>query len=244
MRRLLLPAVLLSFLLIQAAPEWISRSFDFGTIHEEEGPRSGEFKFVNRGDSPLAISQVRTSCGCTQASYPKGPVAPGDTALISFSYDPSRRPGRFEKSIRVYFARSAEEKNDPSFTQLTISGIVIPGSETLAADYPAEGPGLRMQGKMANLGEIKRGALRHGFLQVFNCSDSPVSLDMTSDSPALTAKMIPDTIGPGAGGILSFCLDTAREPRGGELKYRVEASNPSLSLPASIIRVWATVTDQ
>lgn len=244
MKRLL---IILSLLVLpsfcRAEVEWLSRSFDFGAIPEEEGLSRGEFRFVNRGPESLIITKVRTSCGCTQATYTKNLVAPGDTASILFSYDPYRRPGRFEKNIKVWIAvtdkrSKSKTESQGEMTELKISGRVIPGPETLGADYPIDGPGVKMQGRMVNLGEIHKGASRHGFLQVFNTGTEPITMDFGSESEALTVKLIPDSIEPGEGGIISFCLDTAKEPRSGELKYRVEASNSEGKIQ---LQVWGTI---
>lgn len=244
MRRLL---IILSMLVLPslcfAEAEWLSRSFDFGAIPEEEGLSRGEFRFVNKGPESLIITKARTSCGCTQATYPKKQIAPGDTASILFSYDPYRRPGRFEKSIKVWVASTGRvvgstPETQGEMTELKIFGRVIPGPETLSADYPIDGSGFKLQGRMVNLGEIHKGASRHGFLQIFNTGTEPVSLEFKSESEALDVKLIPDSIEPGEGGIISFCLDTAKEPRSGELKYRVEATNKEGKMQ---LQVWGTI---
>lgn len=80
---------------------WLSTHYNYGAFREEEGPRKGSLSFVNSGDAPTFIRNVRPSCGCTAADYPRDMIAPGDTATIEFTYDPARRPGPFDKTIRV-----------------------------------------------------------------------------------------------------------------------------------------------
>ena len=75
---------------------------NFGTIKEEIGSVSTQFEFTNTGKSPLIIQRVSTSCGCTTPSYTKEPVLPGKKGTISASYSTVRRPGTFNKTIRVY----------------------------------------------------------------------------------------------------------------------------------------------
>lgn len=60
-----------------------------------------EFRFVNTGDQPLVISNVRASCGCTTPFYTKAPVLPGKEGVITASYNSANRPGVFHKSITV-----------------------------------------------------------------------------------------------------------------------------------------------
>ncbi len=60
--------------------------FDFGTIDNGTNVEH-VFKFTNTGDAPLVIVGAKSSCGCTVPSYPKEPVAPGETAelLVKFN---------------------------------------------------------------------------------------------------------------------------------------------------------------
>ena len=58
------------------------------------------FTITNRGNSPLIIRDVRTSCGCTNASWDKHPVKPGEKTEVSVVFEPNSL-GKFIKSIDV-----------------------------------------------------------------------------------------------------------------------------------------------
>ena len=60
--------------------------FDFGTINQGTAVEH-VFKFTNTGDAPLVIVNAKSTCGCTVPSYPKTPIAPGDSAemLVKFN---------------------------------------------------------------------------------------------------------------------------------------------------------------
>jgi len=58
------------------------------------------FEFKNTGNTPVLIQNVQTSCGCTTASKPEAPIAPGKKSEISVKYD-TNRVGAFEKTITV-----------------------------------------------------------------------------------------------------------------------------------------------
>lgn len=222
--------------------EWESRTYDFGTIAEEDGPRQGEFHFVNKGE-PVTILRVKTSCGCTTAEYDHKEIARGDTALIRFAYDPARRPGRFEKTLKVYLGKTGDEgEGNPDAETLYIKGLVKASLQTIEQDYPVDlGAGVRLSGRMVNLGDILQGASRHGFLQLYNSGEKPVELQYEPESTALTAKSMPDTINPGENGIISFCLDTAKEPRIGELVYAVKVINRNADNGSTTLKVWANI---
>lgn len=74
-------------------------SVDLGTVKYGE-KKNAVFKVTNRGDSPLIIRDVRTSCGCTNASWDKHPVKPGKTTEISVVFEPNSL-GKFIKSIDI-----------------------------------------------------------------------------------------------------------------------------------------------
>lgn len=72
---------------------------DYGTI-SKGSDGSSAFTFTNKGKSPLILSNVRSSCGCTIPQWPKEPIAPGKTGTIKVKYD-TNRVGPINKSITV-----------------------------------------------------------------------------------------------------------------------------------------------
>lgn len=77
----------------------IEKTFDFGII-EKNSEGIGEIKFQNIGKSPLVITNISSSCGCTTPSWPKEPVLPGDSGLVLVKYD-TRRVGIINKQITI-----------------------------------------------------------------------------------------------------------------------------------------------
>jgi len=72
---------------------------DYGTI-EQGSDGNCEFKFTNNGKSPLVLSNVQASCGCTVPEWPKEPILPGNTSSIKVKYNTNNQ-GNFNKSITV-----------------------------------------------------------------------------------------------------------------------------------------------
>jgi hypothetical protein len=72
---------------------------DYGTI-EVGSPGHCEFRFTNTMKKALVISDVKPSCGCTVASWPKEPVPAGKTGVIKINYN-TKIPGTFYKTIAV-----------------------------------------------------------------------------------------------------------------------------------------------
>ncbi len=76
------------------------------------------FKFTNVGKSPLIITNVKGSCGCTVPTSPKEPIMPGQTGEIEVKYS-TNRIGPFSKTITI--TSNATEANKV----LTVKGKVL-----------------------------------------------------------------------------------------------------------------------
>jgi len=72
---------------------------DYGTI-EQGSNGECEFKFTNKGKSPILLTNVAASCGCTIPEWPKEPILPGKSSSIKVSYNTNIQ-GNFHKSITV-----------------------------------------------------------------------------------------------------------------------------------------------
>lgn len=96
-----------------------TKSHDFGTIKEADGAVSCTFDFQNTGDEPLVFLDVRTSCGCTTPDYPRNPIAPGKMGKIKVTYNPTGRPGEFERKVKIF-------TNTNKRITLKITGVVVP----------------------------------------------------------------------------------------------------------------------
>lgn len=72
---------------------------DYGMV-EYASNGTSEFIVTNTGTEPLVITSAKSSCGCTVPSFPKEPIAPGESASIYVKYD-TKRPGSINKSIKI-----------------------------------------------------------------------------------------------------------------------------------------------
>lgn len=110
-----------------------STEIDYGTIAQNSDPLR-VFKFTNKGNEPLVIKHAKGSCGCTVPSYPKAPIAPGESATIEVRYD-TKREGPFQKTVELT-TNEAEESHI-----LRIKGKVNPAAAVQDA-VPTAAPGL------------------------------------------------------------------------------------------------------
>lgn len=77
------------------------RTIDLGLIHPDSVSQ-GSIVLRNSGSAQLQIRNVTADCSCTVPSYPRQPIAPGDSATLTVKFDPrSYPPGAFIKIIRI-----------------------------------------------------------------------------------------------------------------------------------------------
>jgi len=60
-----------------------------------------DFKFLNTGNIPLVINEVRGNCHCVQGTKPEKPIEPGDSSVISVSFDPAGVSGSYQRTLMV-----------------------------------------------------------------------------------------------------------------------------------------------
>ncbi len=89
-------------------------SHDYGTI-KKGSDGNCVFTFKNTGNKPLILKKVKASCGCTTPSWPRKPVAPGESGEIKVHYD-TNRIGYFQKTITI--------TSNAKIVILTIKGTV------------------------------------------------------------------------------------------------------------------------
>ena len=82
---------------------------DFGKVPQGT-PVTTVFEFTNVGTTPLIITDVRPTCGCTIADFTKTPVKPGDKGLIKITYN-AAFVAPFTKTIVVTSNASTPVKN-------------------------------------------------------------------------------------------------------------------------------------
>lgn len=82
--------------------QFVSEEYNYGSIYANSGHDGlAEFKFVNTGNEPLILTNVKTSCGCTSPFWQKEPLNPGDTGKIVLKYANLSQPHTISKSATV-----------------------------------------------------------------------------------------------------------------------------------------------
>jgi hypothetical protein len=91
---------------------------NFGKISIDSGAQKCQFVFTNVSSSPVAISNVLASCGCTVPSWSKAPIKPGEKGIIKVTFLNDQGPYPFDKTLSVYTTASQKP------IMLRITGVV------------------------------------------------------------------------------------------------------------------------
>lgn len=79
---------------------FVESSHDFGDI-EQGDVVEYVFEFVNTGDAPVVLADVRTTCGCTASDWQREPIAPDASSKIKVTFNSRGKIGRQNKVITI-----------------------------------------------------------------------------------------------------------------------------------------------
>lgn len=80
------------------------RVYDFGSFSKSEGAKQCTFEFKNETDTAVIIYDIKVSCECTKAEWPKKPIKPGESGTIKVTYTNGGEPHYFDKGLNVYMS--------------------------------------------------------------------------------------------------------------------------------------------
>lgn len=165
---------------------------DFGTFQESDGDVSCTFVVQNTGDSPLLLTRVTASCGCTSPDYTKKPIRPGQKGEITVTYHAKGRPGPFEKSVYVF---TNDKKNER--VVLLITGNVISTTSLEETYTTVLGANLRAKITSLNFFDVYPNRKpRTRTLQLYNEGDEPIRLAFRNVPKHIDLTCEPEIIEP------------------------------------------------
>lgn len=142
----------LQILMAQTTFKFDSESYDFGELFEDD-LAVHIFNITNTGTTPLIISEVRPSCGCTTPEWSREPILAGKTGTIKATYGTHGRIGTFNKSIAI------STNGTPANTTIYIRGAVNAKLETKFSESEIKlSPKLIFEKSNFNFGKIESGA--------------------------------------------------------------------------------------
>jgi hypothetical protein len=84
---------------------------------EGAGKVPGEFRFTNNSAQPIRLRAVAPSCGCIVAKPDKRDYAPGESAVIPFTYAPKGKWGT--RAYRIFVV--TDEPGNPYEIRLVVT---------------------------------------------------------------------------------------------------------------------------
>ncbi len=193
----LLVVFIASSALAQPRIEFETRSYDFGTAYPNQ-ELVNHFVFENKGNEPLIIHKVETSCGCTAAVLSATSVPPSATGVLKITMTASVVPLQMSKRSMVH----SNDSDNPVVTLTTIANV--------------RNVWLLSPRKSFALGDIPFGATKTQELMLKNIDGDPFEIKGTKvNQPEIkvdvgepTEKGVPITVTVAAGETKKALRDT------------------------------------
>ena len=161
-------------------------TFNMGLVQENGGKVTHEFKFTNKGKAPLLIKFIETTCGCTTPKWNRKPIPPGDSGVVTVTFNPKDRPGVFSKKIIVYTNAT------PPNIVLRLEGEVITKSVDIPTTYPIVVGNLRFTTDTIRL---KQAETKHQIINLINTGKKNISILSIFKPNYLEVDCTPLTLG-------------------------------------------------
>ena len=174
---------------------------DFGDISVNDGPVTCTFTVKNIGKEPIAIYEVVTSCGCTDAQWTREPLQPGKTGTISGTYKNEDGPIPFDKTLTVYIAGVSKP------VILRMRGVVHEKKKSVAELYGSVKLGsLGLKSLQYRVPNVLQGESSGEEAKIANLGKQPLKVTFADVSPNLTVEVSPATIPAGETAALRFSV--------------------------------------
>lgn len=179
---------------------------DFGDVSIDDGPLSCTFTLKNIGKDPIAIYEVVTSCGCTDAKFTREPLQPGKTGTISATYKNEDGPIPFDKTLTVYIAGLGKP------VVLRLRGVVHDKKKTVAELYGEHRIGnLGLKSLEYKVPNVLQGESSGEEAKIANLGKQALTVTFTDLSPRLKVEVEPQRIPAGETATLRYTIQSDPE---------------------------------
>ncbi|MCD8266056.1 MAG: DUF1573 domain-containing protein [Prevotellaceae bacterium] len=168
-------------------------------------PRALSFPFTNDGDSALVIRDVRPSCGCVSVDYPRTPILPGKTGLITATYDAALL-GSFYKELAVFTNAS----DRPTWLAFEGRVVVEPSDADYETSFPVDLGSIRISTNIIEFDDVNKGDRPVAELRVLNLKKDDFTPQLMHLPQYLTATYLPEVIQGGRVGRVLLTLDSEK----------------------------------
>lgn len=192
-----------------AVLEWDKTVHDFGDISVSDGPQTCTFTLTNKGQEPIAIYEVVSSCGCTDVKWTRELLQPGQSGTISATYKNSDGPLPFDKTLTVYISGVKRP------VILRLRGVVHEKKKSLSELYGKQQLGdLGLKTLHYKTGTLRQGLSASETATVANLGRKAIDVQFTDVSPGLSVSVSPNPIPAGSTATLAITVTAQPETYG------------------------------
>lgn len=171
----------------------------------EDGPLTCTFTLTNNGPDPVSIFEVVSSCGCTDVTWTKGSIKPGEKGTISATYKNEDGAMPFDKTLTVYISGVKRP------VVLRLRGVVHEKKKSLAELYGDQKLGtFGLKTRSFQAGTLKQGLSVSETETVANLGRKPLRVQFADVTPGLSLRVSPNPIPAGQTATLTFTVASAQ----------------------------------
>lgn len=203
---------------------------DFGDFMLSAGPQECAFSVKNVSQRAIAILTVTSSCGCTNVTWTKAPIKPGEKGSINATYSNDQGAYPFEKTLTVYVSSLSKP------VILRLRGNVLEKKKPLSELYPLHLGRLALKDSTFKAGNLSQGGQKSDFAIVANVGRSSIKVGFENVSDGLEIRVEPSEIPAGATARMIYTVTASRERWGKNWYSATPVVNGHKYMP---IRIWA-----
>lgn len=177
----------------------VNEVIDCGNVVYEV-PVTVKFEMRNKGND-LVINDVRTSCGCVVADYPKGEIKKGDSFVVSATYD-ARQLGHFEKQVAIFSNASSK----PYY--LKLRGVVVEELEEYSNNYEFAIGSVKVDKNDIEFDDVNKGDFPIQKIHIYNSGSKEVRPVLMHLPDYISATISPTVLRPGRVGVATIKLNS------------------------------------
>ncbi len=163
---------------------------DFGDILLSSGSQNCTFTFENVGPEPIVVHNVLASCGCTEPTWTKAPIRPGESGTIDVTFTNDQGPYPFNKSITVYISGLSKP------VVLRLKGVAHDKAKSLSELFPVSAGAVGFHDAVVSMGQIEQGLARSVEIEIANTSSREAKVSFENCTPGLSVSIAENTIAP------------------------------------------------
>ena len=205
---------------------------NFGDIMLDSGPVSCTFTFKNISEKPVVVYNVVSSCGCTDVSWTKEPLRPGQSGNVSVTYSNDEGPYPFDKTITMYVSDIKKP------VLLKIRGVSVAKAIPLEESYPVAFGSFALKDTEFRCGNIEQGEHKSEAVMVANLSNKPLEVTFTDISEHLDISVSPNPIPARSTAEMSFSVSACRKLWGKNV-YKATPVVGGKRYEDNTISIWA-----